>query len=97
MTAQLGGPGQRWLTAQGPYDGQVAEMTIFVTTGGVFDSAQPPITTDQEGDGTLTIEFSDCENGLVNYEITSLGISGNIPIQRTTLDNVALCEALCNP
>ncbi len=97
VTAQLGGPGQRWLTAQGPYDGRVAEMTIFVTTGGVFDSAQPPITTDAEGDGTLTIEFSDCETGMVHYEITSLGISGNIPIERTTLDNVALCEALSNP
>ena len=97
VTAQLGGPGQRWLTAQGPYDGQRAEMTIFVTTGGVFDSAQPPISTDPEGDGTLTIVFSDCESGLVHYEITSLGISDNIPIQRTTLDNVALCEALSNP
>jgi hypothetical protein len=32
--------------------------------------------------------------GLVSYEITSLDISGEIPIQRISLDNVALCEAL---
>ena len=97
VTAQLGGPGQRWLTAQGPYDGDSATLTIFVTKGGVFDAAQPPATTDPAGDGTMTLQFADCENGLVNYEITSLGISGKIPIQRIALDNVPLCEALADP
>jgi len=97
VTAHLGGPGQRWLTAQGPYDGDSATLTIFVTKGGVFDAAEPPATTDPEGDGIMTLEFADCENGLVNYEITSLGISGKIPIQRIALDNVPLCEALADP
>jgi hypothetical protein len=97
VTAQLGDPGHRWLTAQGPYDGDSATLTIFVTKGGVFDAAQPPATTDLAGDGTLTLEFADCNDGLVNYEITSLGISGEIPIQRIALDNVTLCEALANP
>jgi len=97
VTAQLGGPGQRWLTAQGPYDGDSANLTIFVTKGGVFDAAQPPATTDPAGDGTMTLEFADCTAGLVNYKITSLGISGKIPIQRIALDNVPLCEALASP
>ena len=98
VTAQLGDPGHRWLTAQGPYDdGGSATLTIFVTEGGVFDAAQPPATTDPAGDGTMMIEFADCENGLVNYEIASLGISGEIPIQRIALDNVPLCQALASP
>jgi hypothetical protein len=97
VTAQLGEPGHRWLTAQGPYDGDTANMVIYVTSGGVFDSDQPPAITDQDGDGTLTIEFSDCTVGLVNYVIDSLGISGTIPIQRTTPDNVGLCETLAEP
>jgi hypothetical protein len=97
VTAKLGGPGQRWLTAQGPYDGNTAEMTLFVTKGGVFDSADPPTMTDPDGDGTMTIDFTDCNEAMVNYEITSLGISGAIPIQRVVLDNVALCEALASP
>ena len=42
----------------------------------------------------MTIEFADCAEGLVSYEITALGISGIIPIQRITPDNVALCEVL---
>jgi hypothetical protein len=92
--ALLGEPGHRWLTAQGPYEGDTANLTIFVTSGGVFDSAQPPAVTDPAGDGTMTLEFSDCANGLVSYEITSLGISGEIPIQRIAPDSIALCETL---
>ena len=94
VTAMLGEPGHRWLTAQGPYEGDTANLTIFVTEGGVFDAAEPAATTDPAGDGTLTIEFADCANGLVSYEITSLGISGEIPIERIALDNVSLCETL---
>jgi len=97
VTAMLGDPGHRWLTAQGPYDGNTANLTIFVTEGGVFDSAEPATSTDPDGDGTLTLEFAGCTEGLVNYEITSLGISGEIPIQRIVQDNVPLCEALANP
>jgi sugar lactone lactonase YvrE len=97
VTAMLGDPGHRWLTAQGPYDGDTANLTIFVTEGGVFDSAEPPTSTDPAGDGTMTLEFLGCTEGLVNYEITSLGISGEIPIQRIVQDNVPLCEALTDP
>jgi len=97
VTANLGEPGHRWLTAQGPYDGDTAHLTIFVTEGGVFDSAEPVAITDPAGDGTMTIEFADCTEGLVNYEITALDISGVIPIQRITPDNVALCETLASP
>jgi hypothetical protein len=91
--ALLGEPGHRWLTAQGPYDGDTAELTIFVTEGGVFDAIEPVAKTDLAGDGTLTIQFADCYAGLVSYEITSLGISGEIPIERTALDNIPLCES----
>lgn len=94
VTAVLGEPGHRWLTAQGPYSGDTATLTISVTKGGVFDAAEPPASTDPAGDGTMTIEFSDCTEGLVSYQITSLGISGEIPIQRITDDNVALCEII---
>ena len=92
--AFLGEPGHRWLTAQGPYDGDTATLTIFVTEGGVFDEAEPVTSTDLAGDGTLTLEFPDCTQGMVNYAITSLNISGEIPIQRIVPDNVPLCETL---
>ena len=92
VSAMLGEPGHRWLTAQGPYVGNTANLTIFVTEGGVFDAVEPAASTDPAGDGTMTLEFEDCTAGLVSYEITSLGISGEIPIQRIVTDNVPLCE-----
>ena len=97
VTAELGDPGHRWLTAQGPYDGDSATLRIFVTEGGVFDAAEPPATTDPAGDGTLVIEFVDCTEALATYEITSLDISGVIPLERIVTDNVSLCEVLSNP
>ena len=92
--AILGEPGHRWLTAQGPYTGDTASLTIYVTEGGVFDAANPPANNDGIGDGTITIEFADCTEGLVTYEMTSPEVSGEIPIERIADDNVALCEAL---
>jgi hypothetical protein len=94
VMATLGEPGHRWLTAQGSYEGNTANLTIFVTEGGVFDSPEPETSTNLDGDGILKIEFADCSEGLVSYEITSLGISGEIPIQRIAPDNIALCESL---
>jgi len=41
VTALLGEPGHRWLTAQGPYDGNSANLTVYLTEGGVFVSAEP--------------------------------------------------------
>jgi hypothetical protein len=94
VMAILGEPGHRWLTAQGPYAGDTATLTLYVTEGGVFDSAEPVAETDPNGDGTMTLEFADCKSGLVNYRIDSLDISGSFPIERITLDNVAQCETL---
>lgn len=92
VDANLGEPGHRWLTAFGPYAGDSAVLDIEVTSGGVFDAAEPaPI---QETDGEMVLEFSDCENGMVSYEIASLGLQGDIPIERIALDNVASCEAM---
>jgi len=97
VTAVLGEPGQRWLTAQGQYEDDTATLTVFVTEGGVFDAAKPAPSTDQDGIGTMTIEFSDCENALVTYDIASLDLSDEIPIERIMMDNVPLCEMLAQP
>lgn len=90
----IGEPGHRWLIASGPYSGDMATLTVYVSEGGVFDSANPAPVTDPVGDGTMIIEFADCTAGIVTYEITSAGLSGEIPIQRVANDNVALCENL---
>ena len=90
----LGDPGHVWLTAQGPYNGDTANLIIYLTEGGVFDSAQPPASTDQAGIGTMIIEFADCNEALITYDIASPDISGEIPIQRIVSENVPACELL---
>ena len=94
VTAQLGEPGHRWLTAQGSYDGNLADLTVYVTSGGVFDAAEPAASRDPAGDGSMQIEFAGCNEAMVTYEITSLARSGQFPIERIVLDNVPLCESL---
>ena len=92
--AVLGEPGHRWLTAFGSYSGNSAELDVEITRGGVFDSALP--SPSQVADGTISLEFSDCENGTVTYAIPSINRQGVIPIKRIALDNVALCEQMAN-
>lgn len=92
VTAHLGEPGHRWLTAQGPFEGNTAVLDISVSEGGIFGSAAP--LPENRVDGTLELVFEDCTSGTVNYEIESLGRMGQIPIQRVADSNVALCEVL---
>jgi hypothetical protein len=42
----------------------------------------------------MTIKWSGCNAAVLTYDITSPALSGEIPIERIVLDNVALCQAL---
>ncbi len=95
VSAVLGEPGHRWLTAIGNYRGGRADLEVSLTRGGVFDQAVPqPETTPA---GTISLAFSGCNSAMVTYVLPSLGLSGQVPIRRVTEDNVALCEALSLP
>lgn len=91
VTAKLGEPGHRWLTAFGPYSGDSATLDVELTQGGTFNSAVPAVT--QGADGTIEVDFSDCNDGLIHFDITSADVSGTVPIERIALDNVPFCEA----
>lgn len=93
VTAILGEPGHRWITASGPYSGDTAMLDVYLTQGGVFDSADPAAETDQNPIGTMEVQFSGCNEGMVVYDIPSLELSGSVPIERITQDNVPLCES----
>lgn len=91
-TAILGEPGHRWVTAQGPYQGDTATLDVFVSSGGVFDSAEPVVGPPVQ-DGTMTIQWTSCNSATLSYDIPSAG-EGVIPLERIVPDNGALCEAL---
>jgi hypothetical protein len=92
VTAILGEPGHRWLTAQGPFEGDTATLDVFVSSGGVFDSPEP-VVPPPVSVGTITIKWHDCTSATLTYDIESAG-QGEIPLVRAAPDNVALCEAL---
>lgn len=92
VEANLGDPGHRWLTAAGPYSGNQAQLDISITSGGIFDSAEPlPVSIPG---GTILLQFQDCNSGSLSYDIPSINRTGLIPIERVAADNIALCEAL---
>ena len=94
-TANLGDPGHRWMTAGGVINNDSATMNIEFTSGGIFDTASVIQRTDPPGsDGTLMLKFENCTEGTIDYDITTIGASGTVPIQRVANDNVALCDAL---
>lgn len=92
VTANLRGPGQRWITAQGPYNGNRANLIVNITTGGVFNNGLPK--PDNNPDGTITVKFENCNSGTVTFSIPSISQQGAVPIERITLDLVPLCEQL---
>lgn len=92
--AVLGDPGQRWLTAQGSYAGAQAELQVYSSSGGLFDSGEPAPVHEQVG--SVLLQFDDCASGSVTYELPGIG-SNVIPIERVALDNITHCERANQP
>ena len=70
-------------------------MNIEFASGGIFDTASEIQRTDPPGsDGTLRLIFEDCNKGTIDYDITTIGVQGTVPIERVADDNIALCDAL---
>jgi uncharacterized protein (DUF885 family) len=70
---------QHWLTAQGNYSGNTAELLLYETLGGRFDDPQK-VSTDPVGKATL--RFRDCGLGQMNYTIDAWDLQGSFPMRR---------------
>jgi plastocyanin len=86
--------GQRWLTAQGSFEGSTAEIDVFETTGGSFDDPTPVNTTKV---GTMSLDFTDCSNAQLTYSLPAESAAGDIAITRVLPGGKALCEELAGP
>jgi len=89
-SANLGDPGQRWLTAQGKYEGASAELAVYSSSGGIFDSALPEPTHDVIG--SILLQFDNCASGSVIYDLPTINRTGIVPIERIAPDNVTNCQ-----
>jgi len=83
--------GQRWLTAQGNFEGSTAAIDVYETTGGSFDDSQ---LVDIDKVGTMTIDFTDCSNAQLSYSLPANPAEGDIAITRVIPGGQALCEEL---
>jgi hypothetical protein len=69
----------------------MSEMGVSIASGGLFDTATE---IDRMDDGTIVLQFSNCNEGTATYDIPSIDAQGVVPIERIALDNKGLCEAL---
>ena len=93
VTPVVGHDGHRWLTAQGNYNGTSVDLDVTLTTGGTFDTAGGASNSAPGTYGSMTLEFTDCSNGSLDYSFIDSGLSGSVPLSRLAKDNVAECEA----
>lgn len=76
--AKVGQSGQRWLTLQGNYNGGRADLPIFNTHGGTFNTPGG-VTTGAVG--SAVIQLVDCNNATLDFRFDG-GPVGSIPIRR---------------
>ncbi len=93
ITAILGDPGHRWLTAYGAVEGTSANLAVTLTADGLFDSSTPPVNNTTPY-GSYEIEFLGCDRIRLSYDLPAIPQRGTIVLERVARDNVALCEAL---
>jgi len=90
--AHLGDPCQRWFMAQGQFQGDLADLAVYSSGGGIFNQGTPVPMLNQIGH--MSVQFDSCNSGILTFYLPGVSASGAIPIQRVSPDNVALCEAL---
>lgn len=94
VMAILGDPGHRWLTALGGWDeNNKVTLDVQLTTGGRFDRKFPKVDRPPQS-GTIMIQFHDCDNATLTYNLPEIGKMGTIELTRIVKENIVLCEAL---
>ncbi len=87
FTYPVEGGARDWYLATGDISGDSVELTIYQTGNGVFDEASMVET---NAVGSASLEFSSCEAASWTYQIDTLGLSGEVPLQRIAPDQ--MCE-----
>ena len=79
--------GQNWIYAQGTYDTTKATVTLPATmkTGARFPPLFKPSDVQSTSWGTITLAFTDCNNGTLSWNSTLPGYGiGSMPLSRLT-------------
>jgi len=90
--AKVGSQDNRWLTASGPWSDDAAQLTLYASSGGVFDTGTSVTTAPI---GTLSLRFHNCTHATAIYSIPDEGLAGTIELSRSaTLGMGVLCQSL---
>ncbi|MBL4661621.1 MAG: hypothetical protein JKY19_14780, partial [Alcanivoracaceae bacterium] len=74
-----------WLLGQGEISGDVTELSTVITTGAFFPPAFQSSDVSQQPWGTMSVEFTDENNGMVSWHPSLEGYaSGSLNIKRLT-------------
>lgn len=87
---------QRWFQAQGPIEGNSAELSVLQVTGGIFNDPEDVTAIEI---GTAMFEFTSCTEAVITYSMDLNGdgdeeTTGEIPIVRLTPD--VICGELAD-
>jgi hypothetical protein len=85
FTYPVEGGTREWYVATGDISGDTANLTIYSTENGVFDETS---TVDINAVGSAQLKFSSCDAASWTYQIDTLDISGEIPLQRIAADEM---------
>jgi hypothetical protein len=90
---RVGHSGHRWLTAEGGFAADSSSVTIpaYLFKGGLFDD--PTEVDPAQDEGSITLEFEDCSNATMTYDLTAAQVDGSFPLKRILEDNAAKCTA----
>lgn len=80
-----GAAGQRWFTGQGTFNAgsHTAPLTLYETTGGVFDTPKP-IGQTSVAVGTATVTFTSCSAAQLTFTFTGGGNAGHAGVINLT-------------
>jgi hypothetical protein len=71
----------------GGWEGRVATLKLEKVNGEHFKRELPGVGRDPDY-GTFSLEFHDCDNAILSYELLELSLTGTIEIIRVVKDNV---------
>jgi len=89
--SKMGDAYHRWMTAIGEYSANRAELTLYRTIGGVFNSDMPAENIEI---GKLVFKLKDCAHADLEYYVDSIFRQGQVSLRRIADDNVSWCEEL---
>ena len=82
-----------WISAMGPVVGDVARLDAWSTSGGAFGNSFDPDNVQVHPWGTLTVSFSSCTQGTVQFNPVNPGLAaGSIPITRLSMPYNTSCS-----